>query len=228
MQQTKPVGPRAAALKYDILTALLTLGLHDKGVVGRLAQRLTLVITARFNWRSETFAVGLRELAQMWGVSDRTAKRELALMRAKGWILVYRAARRGRVTEHRIVLSEVLEATRSVWAAIGPDFVARMGQGPNETPADNIVPFQPTQMPKPEMDGSLWSQAAASLLQSDPSVYAAWFAQLREADRTGGRVALVAPSKFVASYVSTHLRGRLLAAVSAVDHSVTEVTVTAS
>ena len=119
MQQLKATGPRAAALKYDILTALMSLGLSDKGVDGRLAQRLALLITARFSWRTETFSVGTREIARMWSVTERTAKRELALMRARRWITVQRAPARGRVTEHRVQMTQVLEATRMCWPLVG-------------------------------------------------------------------------------------------------------------
>ncbi len=71
-------GPGSAALKYDILTALLVTAAQGEATEARLALRLSLLITARFTWRSGTFSVGRREMARMWGVTERTANREIA------------------------------------------------------------------------------------------------------------------------------------------------------
>lgn len=224
MQQIKATGPRAAALKYDILTALLSLSLHDKAVDGRLAGRLALLVTARLSWRTETFSVGIREIARLWSVTERTAKRELALMRARNWITVHRAATRGRVTEHRVNIADVLDATRLCWPNVGPDFVARMGQGGQPPDADEtVVPFPACKALPPVPDGSVWSAAAVLLHHSNPAHYKAWFAQLREVECRGGRIVLAAPSRFVGNYVMTHFKGRLLAAVSNIDPSLVDI-----
>ncbi|MEJ2031079.1 MAG: hypothetical protein P8X66_14795, partial [Maritimibacter sp.] len=90
-------GPGASAIKYDILTALLVTAAQGSPVEARLALRLSLLITARFNWRQGSFAIGQREIARMWGVTERTAKRELAEMRGRGWITIAVPAARGRV-----------------------------------------------------------------------------------------------------------------------------------
>ncbi|WP_106746163.1 hypothetical protein [Yoonia maritima] len=225
--QVKATGPKASVVKYDILTALMTLGLHDKGTDGRLAQRLALLITARFNWQSETFCVGLREIARMWPVTERTTKRELALMRSRGWISVHRNAARGRVTEHRVHLNAVLEATRLCWPLVGPDFVARMGQGPQEQPAsENVVPFAKAGAEAPQNDGTIWAAASRVMFDNDPAVHAAWFSKVTEVGRDGPRLELAAPSAFAARYIETHYAGRVLAAVTACDPSVTTVRIT--
>lgn len=228
MRATKAIGPGAAALKYDILTALLSLSVHDAGVEGRLAQRLALLITARFSWRTETFAVGIQELARLWSVTDRTAKREMAQMRARGWITVERAARRGRVAEHRIHLQVLMDSTRLYWPAVGPDFVLRMGQG-GEAPDETVVPFPAggKAMDAPVPDGSVWSAASVLLHAQDAALHAAWFARLAQAEAGQGRLELVAPSRFAASYVQAHLTGRILAAVTQIDPGITIVSVTA-
>lgn len=226
MRATKAVGPKAAALKYDILTALLSLSVHDRGVDGRLAQRLALLITARFSWRTETFAVGIQELARLWSVTDRTAKREMAQMRTRGWITVERTARRGRVAEHRIHVQVLLDATRLYWPAVGPDFVQRMGQGGN-VPDNTVVPFPPSgKVPvAPVPDGSVWSAASVLLHEQDAALHTAWFARLVQAGAGQGRLELVAPTRFTASYVQTHLLGRILAAVAMVDPTITKITI---
>ena len=224
MVQLKAGGAQAPVLKYDILTALMVLGAHDAGTDGRLAVRLTLLITARYNWQRGSVATGLREIARLWGVTDRTAKREMAAMKARGWVTVRRAAARGRVAEYGLDLDALREATRPHWAAVGPDFVARMGAGRAEELPQTVVPFPGGAVPQ-VAEGTLWPGAAARLREMDAAVYSAWFARLREAERTATVLTLAAPSGFVASYIETHLAGRLLAAVSAEDPSVVRVRV---
>ena len=96
MQVKNAVGQGAPVLKYDILSALLVLAAQGDTTESRLALRLSLLITARYSWQRKRFNVGLRELARMWGVTERTAKRDMAQMRALNWITVTRAAARGR------------------------------------------------------------------------------------------------------------------------------------
>ena len=229
MHLKKATGLRAAALKYDILTALLALSMQDTGPNGRLAQRLALVITARLNWRTECFAVGVQELGKLGAVTDRTAKRELAQMRARGWITVSRAARRGRVTEHRVELETVLAATRGCWAAVGPDYVARMGQGADAPQQDKtVIPFPSgTAAAAPEQDGTLWAAAAQLLFEDDAAMHAAWLSGLQQAHAGQGRLELVAKTQFVASYVRNHLIGRVHAAVTMINPDIRTVTVSA-
>lgn len=225
--------PRPNALRHDLVTALLALGQHDRGLVGRLALRLALLVTARFNWRSGSLAVGQREIARLWGVNERTAKREMAAMRDQGWVVVRRPAARGRVTEHGLDLDRIAEATRAVWRAVGPDFEARMaaGQGaPADTPPERtgamIVPFPraETEVAPPE-GHALWLRALALLRERDPALCAAWFARLRLAGQEGGRVTLTAPSTFVAGYIEIHHRGRLLDVLRTLDSEVRELRV---
>lgn len=230
MRQAKAVGRTAPAIKYDILTALTALACHDRDTDGRLAIRLVLLITARFNWQRGSFASGQREIARMWGVTERTAKRDLAAMRARGWISVLRPAARGRVAEHSVDLDRVLDATRPYWAAVGPDFVARMAAGQSETAETpgNVVPFRGPvgQGTEGNNENSLWAAASRRLAQADPAMHGAWFAPLIETDRSATGLTLRAPSKFAANYIRTHLIGRLLAAVSAEDAGVISVILT--
>ncbi|MGJ8611841.1 MAG: hypothetical protein ACSHWY_12140, partial [Octadecabacter sp.] len=115
MLSTKAVGREAATRKYDILTALaayaLSRGKHDH----RLVLRLMVLITARYNWSRDMLAVGQREIAQMWSVDERTVKREMAKLRALGWLVVKRQGVRGRVTEYGIDLDRLLDDTRDDW-----------------------------------------------------------------------------------------------------------------
>lgn len=224
MRAIRATGRQAASVKYDILTALLTLGQHDGGAGGRLATRLALLITARFNWQSGSLTVGQREIARLWNVSERTAKRETAAMKARGWVTVRRASARGRVTVHGLDLDRVLADTAAVWEAVGPDYAARMAAEPETAAVSNVVPFGRAGSP-PGDDGTLWAAVSARLWREDAAIHAAWFARLIEVERQGGRLTLAAPSGFVASYVTTNLSERLRAAAVVEDPAVKAVTV---
>ena len=218
-------GPGSAALKYDVLTALLVLAAQGGTVLARLALRLSLLITARFNWRSGSFSDGLRELARMWGVTERTAKREMSAMRAGDWIAVTVPAARGRVATYRIDLPNVLSATMRYWEAVGPDFSARMVGAPQDVPESNVVPLRSGTSRLPEADGTGWAEAAVKLRAQDPSVYEAWFASLTALEVNGGVLTLVAPTRFHADYVGTHFKTRLLAALSSGNPGIRDVAV---
>lgn len=208
-------GPGSAALKYDFLTALLVLSTQTQGVPARLAVRLSLVVTARFNWRQGHFAVGQRELARMWGVSERTAKREIAQMRTLGWISVEKPSARGRVAQHCINFETVLRETMPHWDAIGPDFSARMSQQGTEASIrdeSNVVPIHANIETKLPNDGTVWAEVAQRLSAQDSALYAAWFAKLVEVELDAGVLTLAAPNSFVADYLRTHHQTRILAA----------------
>lgn len=222
-------GPGAGALKYDLLTGLLALAAHDSGTEGRLALRLSLLITARFNWRLGTFAVGQREMARLWGVTERTAKREVAAMRGLRWIEVHRPAARGRVAEHRIAMARVLASTMPYWNDIGPDYAARMNGTPAADPgaASNVVPLHRTEPTVPETEDGLWAEMARELVRAYPNAYSAWFAPLRMVERTGNRLILEAPTSFHANYVETHFKTLLMAACAGQDRGIRDLRIIA-
>ncbi|MEX0281715.1 MAG: DnaA N-terminal domain-containing protein [Arenibacterium sp.] len=221
----RAVGAGASAFKYDVLSALLVMAAQGDPVVARLSLRLSLLITARFNWRRGVFAVGQKELARMWGVTERTAKREMAALRARGWIVLRLASARGRVAQYEIDFDTVLRETVPFWSSIGSDFVARLSDTPEPVaPASNVVPLRPVAI-TPEPDDNGWGQAAAQLQAQDPAVFNAWFAGLQALDVTSGVLTLAAPSRFVADYVRTHFLSRLLVAVVAVNRGVRDVQV---
>ena len=215
-------GPSAGAAKYDVLTALLVMASQGETVEARLALRLSLLITARFNWRKGVFAVGQKELARMWGVTERTVKREMAEMRARGWIEVAVPAARGRVAEHRIMFANVLGETMPFWSAVGPDFAARLTGAPeSEGQGGNVVPLRREFTPMPAE--GIWGAVATRLKGQDAAVFDAWFAQLVFVDVANGVLTLLAPSKFLADYVGTHYQSRVLAAALAEDRSIRDV-----
>lgn len=221
---TKPVGRGAAARKYDLLTALGAYALardkHDQ----RRVLRLMTLITARYNWARDELAVGQREIAQLWSVDERTVKREMALLRAKSWLVVRRQGARGRVTQYGLGIEQILRDTSSQWAAVGSDFELRMG-AEEETSSVVPLPVKGQVAPPDISSGTEWALAQALLHAEDSATYATWISTLTRAERAGGRVTLRAPSRFHAAYVQTHLERRVLAALREIDGEVAELRV---
>ncbi|QRF68689.1 hypothetical protein GQA70_19745 (plasmid) [Ponticoccus alexandrii] len=225
--QTKITGPGASSLKYDILTALLVTAARGDPESARLALRLSLLVTARYNWQQDSFAIGQREIARMWGVTERTAKREMAAMRAREWLVVKVPAARGRVTQYGIRFDAVLRDTTNHWEAVGPDFAARMSGPPAAAPepSGNVVPLKRATHSLPDPDGTAWPDAMTKLMAQDPAVASAWFSRLVAVEVENGVLTLMAPSRFVADYIRTHFTTHILAAVLSVDPTLRDVAI---
>ncbi|WP_253284791.1 MULTISPECIES: DnaA N-terminal domain-containing protein [unclassified Ruegeria] len=223
MQLAKPVGRNAAALKYDILSALTVHALSGDKHRQRSILRIIALITTRYNWRSNELSIGREEIARLWTVNERTVKREMSKFRALGWVTVKRPAARGRVAVYEIDLKQIMIDTQEVWPVIGSDFNARMTDEPeSET---NIVPFAIKPATSEVGEGDVWSQVQSILHGRDPELWASWFQHLSEGERAGGSVTLYAPSRFMADYISQKWSQRLLAAYSRVDPAVRVVRV---
>ena len=217
----KVVGRQAAVAKYDLITAVGAWALSGSKHEHRLALRFIALVTARYNWQRDHLAIGQREIASLWSCDERTVKREIARLKALGWLVLKVRGRRGQVAQYGLDLSAIFETTRAVWPRIGPDFVLRQDQ----SPANNVVPLRPNApVPPPDVTaGDEWALGAALLHQQDPATYAAWIKALQREGRAGGQLTLRAPSRFHAAYVETHLKPRLLAACRAVDEAVEEI-----
>ncbi len=224
MLVTKPVGRDAATKKYDILSALLAYGLSQDKHRQRLIMRLMALITTRYNWQRDELSMGQAEIAKLWSVDTRTVKREMAKLRALGWLVEKRAAARGRVAVHGIALDQIMLDTKPMWEAIGPDFIARVApQAVEEGHGSNVVPLRPASAPV--ADGSLWAEAQAVFHGQDAAGYAAWVEKLTVVEVGQGVLHLMAPSRFHARYVATHLVERLSVIVRRIDPSVGRVEV---
>ena len=223
MELAKPVGPGASARKYDILSALMAFALsHDK-TTQRLVMRLMVLVTTRYNWQRDELATGQREIARLWSVDTRTVKREMAKLRARGWLIQKRQGARGRVSVYGLGLAQIMEDTREAWPLIGEDYVMRVAPPP-ETPSkdnDKVVPLRPVTPPRE--DGSTWAAVAARLHESEPAVFANWFSALVEGECCDGCLTLVAPTRFHARYVATNHEDRLRTVVRSIDPSLTAV-----
>lgn len=224
MLKTRPVGKNAAALKYDLITAMGCYALQHSNAMQRRILRLITLITARYNWQRDELAIGQREIAKLWHVDERTVKREMAQMRAMNWLVVKRQGARGRVSEYSLAIDRILADTALIYAAIGQDFKARLE--PDPVP-NNVVPLPGTDKPRPPSakNNCVWSQARVLLYAQDPAVYSAWIDALHKKDRAGGELTLIAPTKFHAHYVTTHYLQRLLATCQSVDDNVHSLTI---
>lgn len=206
MQVLRAVGREAASRKYDLLSALMAHGLAGDKHRQRLVMRLMALITTRYNWQRDELTMGQREIARLWSVDERTVKRELARLRALGWLDQKQAGARGRVAVYSLGIARILLDSRPEWDLIGPDFVERLS-GPAAPLDDKVVPFQ---RPAPaEMAAGIWGQMQRQLMAEDPGTFGAWFAPLTEISHVAGVVELLAPSRFHASYVMMHYADRL-------------------
>lgn len=227
MQAKKLAGPEAASQKYDILTAIGCHALGGPPGLQRLALRFITLVTARYDWRRGILHVGQREIARLWSVDERTVKREMAKLRALGWLTLESPARRGRVASYALDLTAIRAATRDAWAKVGEDFNARMRGGPEGGPGREVerepvgggtVLRFPRAEAMPEPAGDVWGRMRQLLRGEDAAVFANWFEPLRggergAGERAGGCLVLVAPSAFHATYVRTHYGERLRAAL---------------
>jgi len=213
----KAVGRGSATYKYDLLTVLGTYALSQDKTLQRQTLRLICLITARYNWQSDTLSIGQEEIAKLWSVDPRTVKREMAAFRARGWLIERRAAARGRVAVHGLGIRRILEDTRLVWERVGPDLVQRLdGDAPSGGAADvKVIPFPQPDGPEAGQAGPVWAAVADLLRAEDAGRYRAWFAPLH-AEWRDYELLLEAPSDFHARYIETHFLARIEAALARV------------
>lgn len=220
MKLPKAVGRHAAGLKYDLLTSLGSYGCGGDKHLQRLVLRLITLIVARYNWQSDELCVGQREMAALWAVDERTVKRDTARLRDMGWLVVKRPAARGRVTVFSLGIEAILATTREGWDRVGPDFAARMA-GPEAVPAEptkgNVISF-----PVAAGATGLWGRMLDVLIAENPALAATWF-QALVAEVEGGRLTLTAPSRFHASFVTTHHAARLQTLARRIDPGITRL-----
>ena len=224
MQVIRAVGREAAAKKYDLLSAMMAHGLAGDKHRQRLFLRLMALITTRYNWQRDELTIGQREIGRLWCVDERTVKRDMAKLRALGWLEIKQQGARGRVSVLGLNLDRILLDTKPQWDNIGPDFVARLG-GDQPAPASNVVPLHRAEPAPPTEPGSAWAEARARLAEEDRVLFDAWFASLVEAGVRDGCLTLFAPSRFHASYVETHLIERLRIALRRSDARIAKVRV---
>lgn len=225
MQVIRAVGREAAAKKYDLLSAMMAHGLAADKHRQRLVLRLMALITSRYNWQRDELTIGQREIARLWCVDERTVKREMAKLRVLGWIEIKQQGARGRVSVLGLNLDRIMLDTRPEWANIGPDFVERVG-GASAAPPEpsNVVPLRRAETgAETAAAGGPWGRAQARLAAEDRALFDAWFSGLADAGVMGDCLTLVAPTRFHANYVQTHLIERLRVALRRCDAGIDRV-----
>jgi DNA-binding MarR family transcriptional regulator len=216
-------GPGSGVHKYDILTALAIAGLHGSTVQQVSALRLIALITARYNWQRNELSIGQAEMARIWGVDPRTAKREVRRLTGSGLLEVVQPGVRGRVARYRLNLVALEERSRPIWDCVGPDFADRAGRllaakgrgAGNVLRVDFAGPREEAAAP-PAGNDPRWQAVLDRLAADSPEDVANWYGRLSLAGCEGGAVRLRAPNAFVSSYVATHLAVPLEAAVAGV------------
>lgn len=225
MQVIRAVGRDAAAKKYDILSAMMAHALAGDKHRQRLVLRLMALITSRYNWQRDELTVGQREMARLWCVDERTVKRDIARLRAMAWLEIKQPGARGRVSVLGLNIDRILLDTKAEWPNIGPDFVARVGQD-HAPAASNVVPLHRAAPAIPAGQG-VWSAACQRLAEEDRTLFDSWFASMSEAGLEEGCLTLLAPTRFHATYVQTHLSERLRVAVRRCDGTILRIRIIA-
>lgn len=222
MELNRLTGPNAGSLKYDILTALNLAGLNGTPGFQTSMQRLGLILTARYNWRREELSIGQREMARMWGVNERTAKREVKRWLEAKLLVCTRPGVRGRVAAYRLNLVAVFDVSRPFWPLVGTDFEERMALL-NPVQTAKVVQVDFAAKAKPEVETAQdvapaavprsWEAVAARLRSLHPTKFANWIGKLSFVGEDGRSYVLRAESAFAARYVESHLMKEIAEAV---------------
>lgn len=211
-QQPRLTGQGAGVEKYDLITALAANGLAAGGSRQTTMLRLIAVLTARYNWTQDEVTIGQKEMAALWAVDERTAKRETRRLIEAGLLMIKRPGIRGRVAAYQLDRRQVYHMSTAEWRNVGPDFEARMGArqplAPSLAPsAEKVVhiDFKPRAGACAAGLGP-WQKTLARLALDYPHLFDAWFHQLQaELPDQDQILHIQAPTKFIASYVANHL-----------------------
>lgn len=211
MRADRLVGPGAGSEKYDLITALAVMGFSGSQGFQTSMMRLIALITARYNWSRDEVTIGQKELASLWHVDERTAKREVKRLLDCGLLTIKRPGVRGRVASYNLNMSRIYSESEARWEAVGRDYSARM-DGKIRAAAPNVVNVDfrgPPLSKRSSAELSEWDQVGIILEQDDPASYASWFSKIALERQDGRTLILRAPSNFVGSYVSSKLAEKL-------------------
>ncbi len=205
MRHMRLTGAGAGAEKYDLLTALAVAGLASGTSLQVSMLRLIALVTARYNWILDEVSIGQREMAALWSVDERTAKRETRRLTEGGFLEVKRRGVRGRVATYRLCIERIYALAPETWSRVGPDFHGRMA---GRVLPSSAAPNKVTQLP-----ADPWGAVLHRLREGNEPRFAAWFARMRLVRDTGDSLVIEVPSSFVQSYIATHLMTDLQRAV---------------
>lgn len=211
MELKRLTGAEAGSLKYDVLTAMAIAGLHGTATQQTSMIRLIALVTARYNWRNDELTVGQRDMARMWNVNERTVKREIKRLTNANILICKRQGVRGRVGAYTLNIAKLGSISKKNWTAVGPDFDDRMSKNISQNNAKVVkVDFGTKLVAQTQDDTKVqasgtWQSVLQSLKSTDAASYSNWYARLTLKSNKAGTVELLAPNKFVANYIQTHL-----------------------
>lgn len=206
MRQLRLTGPGAGPEKYDLLTAMATVGLSGSASLQASMLRLIALVTARYNWSADEVSIGQKEMAKLWSVDERTAKRETKRLIDAGFLELKRRGIRGRVAAYRLCISNIYAVTRTTWDHVGPDYQERMSnRDPEGTKAVSSKVVSVDFGGRNRRDDTPWERTLNLLEEINPARYASWYAKLKFLGVDEGTVTLQAASAFVHQYIQTHL-----------------------
>ncbi|MCA8881914.1 MAG: hypothetical protein KDA73_18610 [Rhodobacteraceae bacterium] len=205
------------------MTALAVGALHGTPLLQVSVLRLIALVTARYNWQRDEVSIGQGEMARIWGVHERTAKREVRRLQDAGLWVCIRPGVRGRVASYRLDRLGIERFSRPVWELLGESFAERAGRIMGSGPTQNVVRLDfGTHASNPNTtratghaDDGPWAAVMARLSSDHPDTFAIWFHRLSFVELRDGILQVSAPNAFVRDYVATHLTGPLIAAASA-------------
>lgn len=213
MQTKRLTGSNAAVLKYDVLTAISLCGLHGTAHDAVSMMRLSAIVTARYNWARDEVSMGQQDMARIWGVTARTAKREIRRWLDRDIVICTRPGVRGRVAAYRLNLRKLYALSQRHWHSVGPDYAARMETGRTEQTAQVVRVDFGNNAAAPPLMSPEWRAASEHIRKRDPQVHASWIAPLEYIGDDGRTVTLRGPSAFASRYVETHYARNLADAV---------------
>jgi len=212
MRPTRLTGPGAGSEKYDLLTALSVAGLSGSPVQQTSMLRLIALVTARYNWAGEDLTMGHREMAALWSVDERTAKRETKRLIDTGFLAIKRRGARGRVSSYRLCIERIYALSEPVWPQVGPDFADRMaGRGvePSKPDTPKVVKVVKVDFTRTRGHDPRWEAVMTLLTEANPARVAAWYSKLLPQSYADGVLCLDAASAYACQYIQTHLMAEL-------------------
>lgn len=205
---------RIAALKHALLAEIGRKACGWKVLGQRTGLRLMTLVAARYDWDADHLDCGLREIATLWQVDERTVKRELAKLRALGWISLKRPAARGRNAVHQLEASAILGIEEQPETAIetveatmqdtpnAPIEAATIEEAPREASIEEgaeVIPFRSGQ--------AIWRCLMNEMAQAHPGLHDSWLVDLEARRDHDGTWVLGATSRFRAAYMTSHHLG---------------------
>lgn len=212
-------GPGAGVVKYDLLTALSAAALRGSATEQTSVLRLVALVTARYNWSRDELSTGQEDMARIWGVALRTAKREVKRLIAMGLLVLLKAGVRGRVGRYRLSREGIAAYSQKIWSEVGADFTERMAGTvatravPADTPEEKVVRVQFAR--SESLGDGPWARVQARLQELAPEAWANWFRRLSLGSVEAGVITVNAPNPFVRDYVAVHLHAQIVEAVAA-------------